>query len=110
MQRALEKMRSKPDVGGSEREVQREKTHIHLWPIQVAVQQKPTQYCRAIVCVRSVAQLCPTFCGPMDPLSMGFSRQEYSSGLSFPTPGDLPDPGIKPESLGLLHWQVTIYP
>ena len=32
------------------------------------------------------------------PLSMGFSRQEYWSGLSFPSPGDLPDPGIKPRS------------
>ena len=29
---------------------------------------------------------------------MGFSRQEYCSGLSFPPPGDLPDPGIEPES------------
>ena len=33
------------------------------------------------------------------PLSMGFSRQEYWSGLLCPLPGDLPDPGIKPESL-----------
>ena len=33
------------------------------------------------------------------PLSMGFSRQEYWSGLTFPTPGNLPDPGIKPVSL-----------
>ena len=32
-------------------------------------------------------------------LSVGFPRQEYWSGLSFPTPGDLPDPGIKPASL-----------
>ena len=32
------------------------------------------------------------------PLSMGFSRQEYWSGLPFPTPGDFPDPGIKPKS------------
>ena len=32
-------------------------------------------------------------------LSMGFSRQEYWSGLPFPTPGDLPDPGIEPVSL-----------
>ena len=32
------------------------------------------------------------------PLSIGFSRQEYWSGLPFPSPGDLPDPGIKPES------------
>ena len=30
------------------------------------------------------------------PLSMGFSRQEYWSGLPFPSPGDLPYPGIKP--------------
>ena len=33
------------------------------------------------------------------PLSMGFSRQEYWSGLPCPPPGDLPDPGIKPQSL-----------
>ena len=33
------------------------------------------------------------------PLSMGFSRQEYWSGLPFPPPGDLPDPGIEPVSL-----------
>ena len=32
------------------------------------------------------------------PLSMGFPRQEYCSGLPFPTPGHLPDPGIEPES------------
>ena len=30
------------------------------------------------------------------PLSMGFSRQEYWSGLPFPSPEDLPDPGIEP--------------
>ena len=34
-----------------------------------------------------------------DPLSLKFSRQEYGSGLPFPTPGGLPDPGIKPPSL-----------
>ena len=32
---------------------------------------------------------------------MGFSRQEYWSGLPFPSPGDLPDPGIKPRSPAL---------
>ena len=32
------------------------------------------------------------------PLSMGFSRIEYWSGLPFPSPGDLPDPGIAPGS------------
>ena len=32
------------------------------------------------------------------PLSLGLSRQEYWSGLPFPPPGDLPNPGIKPAS------------
>ena len=50
-----------------------------------------------------VAQLCPTLCDPWTvarqaPLSMGFPRQEYWGGLPFPSPGDLPDPGIKPGS------------
>ena len=51
----------------------------------------------------------PTLCEPMDysqaPLSMGFSRQEYQSGLPFPPSRDLPDPGIEPKYLHLLHWQ-----
>ena len=34
------------------------------------------------------------------PLSMGFSRQEYWSGLSFPSPGDIPDPRVKPALAG----------
>ena len=48
-----------------------------------------------------------TLCDPMDcvahqaPLSMGFARQEYWSGLSFPSPGDLPNPGIEPGSPAL---------
>ena len=46
------------------------------------------------------AQSCPTLCNPMDcgpPGSsvVGFSRQESWSGLPFPSPGDLPDPGIE---------------
>ena len=54
-----------------------------------------------------VAKSCLTLCDPMDcvarqtPLSMGFSTQEYWSGLPFPSPGDLPDPGIKLLSLAL---------
>ena len=35
------------------------------------------------------------------PPSMGFSRQEYWSGSLFPSPGDLPDPGIEPRSAAL---------
>ena len=50
-----------------------------------------------------VAQSCPTLCDPMDcslpaPPSMEFSRQEYWSWLLFPSPGDLPNPGIEPGS------------
>ena len=46
-----------------------------------------------------VTKSCPTLVTPWTvacqaPLSMGFSRQEYWSGLPFPSPGDLPDPGI----------------
>ena len=54
-----------------------------------------------------VAQSCSTLCDPMDsslhqaPLPMGFSRQEYWSGLPFPSPGNLPNPGIEPRSLTL---------
>ena len=45
-----------------------------------------------------VSQSCPTLCDPWTvayqaPPSVGFSRQAYWSGLPFPPPGDLPDPG-----------------
>ena len=44
----------------------------------------------------SHVQLCdPMGCGPPGPYE-GFSRQEYLSGLPFPSPGDLPKPGIEP--------------
>ena len=50
-----------------------------------------------------VPQSCPTLFTPWTvayqaPSSMGFSRQEHWSGLPFPSPGDLPDPGIEPGS------------
>ena len=55
-----------------------------------------------------VTQLCPTLRDPMDCIqptrllpSVGFSRQEYCSGLPFPSPGDLPDPGVEPGSPAL---------
>ena len=59
-------------------------------------------------------QSCLTLCNPMDcslPLSMEFSSQEYQSGFPFPSPWDLPDPGIEPwfpalqaDSLPSLPW------
>ena len=53
-----------------------------------------------------VAKLCLTFATPWTvacqaPLFMGFSRQEYWSGLPFPSPGDLPGPRIEPRSPAL---------
>ena len=53
-------------------------------------------------CAKSL-QSCPTLYDPMQlacqaPLSMGISRQEYWSGLPFPSPGDLLDPGIERQS------------
>ena len=44
------------------------------------------------------------------PLSMVFSRQEYWSGLPFPSPGDLSDPGIEPGSLALADGFFTTEP
>ena len=41
---------------------------------------------------------------------MGFFRQEYRSGLPFPSSGDLPHPGTEPKSLCLLYWQVSSLP
>ena len=60
--------------------------------------------------------LSPTLCNPVDciahkaPQSMGFSRKEYWSGLPFPSPGDLPDPGIKPRSPALQSDALTSEP
>ena len=52
------------------------------------------------------AKSCPTFVTPwtvacQTSLSMGFSRQEYWGGLPFPSPGELPGPGIEPRSPAL---------
>ena len=44
------------------------------------------------------------------PLSMGFPRQEHWSGIPFPSPGSLPNSGIKPISLHLLQWQADSLP
>ena len=56
-----------------------------------------------------LSQLCLTLVTPWNvahqaPLSMGFPRQEYWSELPFPSPGGLPDPGIKPTSSASPAW------
>ena len=62
--------------------------------------------CLLSLLAKLLGRLCPTLCNPMDcspqsraPLSMGFSRQEYWSGLPCPPPADLPDSGIEHASL-----------
>ena len=63
------------------------------------------------MCAKSL-QSCSTVCDPMDcsppGFSVGFSREEYWSGLPCPPPGDPPDPGIDPPSL--IHWQARSLP
>ena len=53
--------------------------------------------CMCVICVRLTATPWTVAC--QAPLSMGFPRQEYWSGLPFPSPGDLPHPGIETISL-----------
>ena len=52
------------------------------------------------MCVLSCVQLfrAPSIVACQAPLSLGFSRQEYRSGLLFPSPGAFPDPGTEPAS------------
>ena len=61
-----------------------------LWKVKVKVKLTSLSLIRLFVTPWTVAH--------QDPLSMGYSRQVYWSGLLFPSPGDLPDPGIEPRS------------
>ena len=74
---------------------------VHLWPFVIV-----------ILLLLSHLQLfvTPWTVAHQAPLSMGFSRQEYRSGLPCPPPGDPPDPGIDPRLQHLLHWQVGSLP
>ena len=58
--------------------------------MKVKVKVKPLSRVRLFATLWTVAYQAPP--------SVGFSRQEYWSGLPFPSPGDLPDPGIEPGS------------
>ena len=86
-------------------------SHRHTY-VRAHVWQKLTQFCKAIIlqlkigkkkewlsCVQLFAISWTVDCQAS--LSMGFSRQEYWSRLPFPSPGDLPDPGIEPSSPAL---------
>ena len=57
--------------------------HVYLWLIHVDVWQEPLQFYKVVT------------------LQLKKKKKEYWSGLPFPSPGDLPDPGIKPGSPAL---------
>ena len=65
-------------------------------------------FCQSLSRVRLFAT--PWTVGHQAPPSMGFSRQEYWSGMPFPSPGDLPDSGIKPRSPALQADTLTSEP
>ena len=83
------------------------KTRVFIWDVTEELENKLQLFLGRItpvLCVCLCAQSYPTLgtlwtVAGQAPLSVGFSRQEYWSGLPFPSPGDLPDPGIEPESL-----------
>ena len=63
------------------------------------------EHTHALGCVQLFATSWTATC--QAPQSTGFSRQEYWSGLPFPSPGDLPNPGLNPS---LLLWEVDSLP
>ena len=63
-----------------------------FWSLQVPSQLLHSQLC---ACMLRGFSLTPWIAAHQAPLSMGFSRQEYWSGLPCPPPGDLPHPGIE---------------
>ena len=67
-----------------------------------------TEWVMSLSCVRLFVT--PWTVAYQAPPSMGFSRQEYWSGLPFPSPGDLPDPGIEPGSPALQADALTSEP
>ena len=73
-----------------------ERLHFHFQTVKnlPAMQEKVKVKVKSLSCVRLFAT--PWTVVYQAPPSMGFSRQEYWSGLPFPSPGNLPNPGIKP--------------
>ena len=68
------------------------------FPSDVFMERKSESVCHSVM---SDSFVTPCTVAHQAPLSMGFSRQECWSGLPFPSPGDLPDPGIKSGSPAL---------
>ena len=87
---------------------------VQPWTVPLSASVEPAQNQLCYACMH--AQLCLTLCDPKDcslpgssvHLSMGFSGQEYWSGLPSPPPWGLPDSRIKPASSALVGWFITM--
>ena len=71
--------------------------------VACALRELAHRLARALLCIACVLSHVQLFVTPWPvshqaPLSMGFARQEYCSGLPFPSRGDFPGPGIEPKS------------
>ena len=76
--------------------------------------EEPGKLKKEVTCAQSHSRIqlsgTPWTAAHQAPLSMGLSRQEYWSGLPFPPPGDLPDPGLNPTSSALAGRFLTTEP
>ena len=80
--------------GGTQRPVRQPSAFISLGMSSPAQRKKEKKKVKSLSCVQLFATSWTV--AHQAPPSMEFSRQEYWSGLPFPSPGDLPDPGIEP--------------
>ena len=79
----------------------------HPWVFRCRLVYVHTHLLLMFSCVQLFVTLWTMTC--QAPLSMVFFKQEYWNGLPFSSPGDLPDSGVKPVSLHLLHWKCILY-
>ena len=85
-----------------------EATNQELYECAVLKAPPPSPVKPSDDCVCLVAQMGPLLCGPMECSPPGssvhgiFSRQEHWSGVPFPPPGDLPNPGINPRIMSFV--------
>ena len=85
------------------------KTHVvllHRVPVSILTESIHCGFLSFTHQVVSESFVTPWIAACQSPLSKGFPRQEYWSGLPFPSPRDFPDPGIKP---GHLHCRWILY-
>ena len=89
-------------LGLSNRKEMQEEENQHRLPLRQSVLAQKLSHIRLFATPWTVAHQASLF--------IGFLGQKYWNGLPFLTPWDLPDPGIKPVSLVLLHWQADSLP